>query len=329
MPKRCPKCKTLNSSSAQRCANEVCDYVWSEASAMAPAPTPPVIPTPAPPPPPVADLQKQAAQHDREVAEVRALVDRLEKELVDRHTELAAGQQELDRLKQLLEQQPPGGGTPLISATTPEWMAKSLAVVAAWPRVASLVTAVMALGAGYGGVASYRGLVTPPPSQEVGQAGTGREGGSNAPDVEAQKQREAQLGAQATALTKRETDLVAKEKNLKAHETELADKDTKLAARVESVKTLERSLKPTEVRMGSFDFELPKGDGPLMLTRENLRRGVWPSRDCTVVAVTPLDRDEVPSTFAPLCRKDRIVLDRPKGAKRTVRVVWELTASQP
>lgn len=312
MPKRCPKCKTLNSASALRCVNPDCDYAFSPdsvvmtpAAAAASAPQPAAIAAASPQGLSVAELQVHLAQRDHEIGEVRALVDRLEKELLERHKELGA----LAALPQSASGNAPGTPT---ATTTPAWMAKALGLVAAWPKVASAVTAVLALGAGYGGVASYQNLLSPGPAAAANAENRDK----------ALSQRESDLTQRESDLSTRNTQLTAREASVKSREAELDTKDKTLRGRSADVTTRERSLKE-EPRMGFFDFELPRGDGPIMLTRA-VARGAWPSKDCVIVSVAPLERDEIPPSFGSLCRSDRIVLDRPKGPRRSVRVVWQL-----
>ena len=323
MPKRCPKCKTLNSASAPRCVNPACEYAFSP---DAPVIVMPVTVPPVPPPDATADRQ---AQRDAEFAEVRALVGRLEAEVAASQRALAERQSELERLKALAElQQRTTGGDIQGTATTPTWMAKALVLAAAWPRLASTVAAVMALGAGYGGVSSCRNFLAPGPAatEQV-------EASLTAPD---QTARSTALDDRDNAVAKAESEATGRENRLNTREKELNTRETSVQAREIDLAAKEKSLKTradelaaqataagrAEPRMGYFDFELPRGNNPVMLTR-GMVRGTWPSRDCVVVSVSPLDRDEIPPSFASLCRADRIVLDRPRGPRR-VRVVWML-----
>src|SRR4051794_12650960 len=125
MPKRCPKCKTLNSGSAVRCANPDCDHQFSPDSTL--VTQPPAVVPPAVVPPPATDPQAQIAQRDDELAELRTLVDRLDKELAEQQ----------EKLKPLViehRSSPSVGPSAASTVKTSAWMAPVLGFVAQWPR---------------------------------------------------------------------------------------------------------------------------------------------------------------------------------------------------
>jgi hypothetical protein len=144
MPKRCPKCKTLNSGSALRCANPDCDHLFS---AVAPSNTsdpsaipsippaiaaepeaevpvlqldpratgqPPVLPAAAAPPP-VSGVLPNATPNP-EVEELRSVVDRLHKQVADQQ----------EQLQRLAEQESRALPAPTPAPTTPAPTARAI-----------------------------------------------------------------------------------------------------------------------------------------------------------------------------------------------------------
>lgn len=83
-------------------------------------------------------------------------------------------------------------------------------------------------------------------------------------------------------------------------------------------------------RMGSFDFAMPdvKNDAEFAKRKSDVGGDPrnWPSGDCTVMPLIPLDAKDRPFPVYSSCTAERIIIRKPKGLNkdRVVRLIWQL-----
>jgi hypothetical protein len=83
-------------------------------------------------------------------------------------------------------------------------------------------------------------------------------------------------------------------------------------------------------RMGSFDFAMPDVKNDAEFTKRWADVGgdqrSWPSGDCTVMPLIPIDGKDRPFPVYSSCTAERIIIRKPKGLNkdRVVRLIWQL-----
>jgi hypothetical protein len=146
------------------------------------------------------------------------------------------------------------------------------------------------------------------------------------------------LDTRQTAVKTREAgvntlalDVNRREAFLNQRETTLNNRDASLKAREAGILAQSRVQPKAEAaRMGYFDFVVPnvKNDVQFAVNKGDIRGegSTWPSKDCIVVAVSPLDSKDRLVSIASSCTLESVLIKKPKGLDkdRTARLVWQL-----
>lgn len=348
--KFCPMCRERNADAALQCKN--CDAPFP---APPPSPAPPAPPEP--PDPPVKDDSARAS----ETAELQ----RVKQELADEKSKNSDLRRRLappdSQNDQLPSKPSEGSGKHSVLGLT-----AVVGLVQNWPKVATgaasivatLGTAFTAFHFGVGGLgAAPDGQATAKPTSAAAAVTNDakdphlKEIEDLKTQVSAEVSRREESEAKASGL---ESQLAVAKGDLTAVsaardgfkdrvsglETQLSGSRQELAkvtaARDQAVGRGTTQAQPRvqakvePPRMGYFDFAMPdvKNDAEFAKRQADIGGDPrnWPSADCTVVTLIPLDGKDRPFPVAASCRADRILMRKPKGLNkdRVVRLIWQL-----
>jgi hypothetical protein len=312
-----------------------------------------------------AELQAEVERHRQEVAGAQALVTQLEQGAAERDEQIRSLKARVERQQNDLNARAraasaaPGGAT--APGSQPQ-VSKALGAASKWPRVAMAVGAVMLVAAaGVGGwTLSHPRNVAPrsapeppaqvpvpaPPTHASGPSDdVPVEGSQGALQADANLREQKRLDDVKRALDKRDALIKTRESDAKTLDAALKQRDADLTARQAAFNTRDAALKAREAgagaqsraqpkveaaRMGYFDFRLVEVKNVPYFTVTKVEisgeGSSWPSKECAVVAVSPLDGNDRPASIPSTCTPEHIVINKMKGLKNghTVRVIWQL-----
>lgn len=366
MIKRCPRCESDNSLTAVRCrecGHEFSQQPTAPPLIPGPPDAKPDLPTvpDAPSVSPVAPAAPTPSVTEDAIAELahtRALVAQLEEDAVDREAHLATLKAQVEQLlNEPRPNQPAAPVVPIVAGTQP-LISRALVSLSKWPRAVMLALGVIGVGgAGFGGWTLARPgperhsaepaptTQSDRPSPTPGAIGTAPV--QPVPDAvvsDANLREKQRLEDVRIDLEKKEALVTKNDADVKALDASVQRDRAELAARQTAFSTQEAALKGREAavaaqarvragvepRMGYVDFTLREVKNvPYFTATEAMMQGdgsTWPKQPCTVVAISPLDGDDRPTSIAASCTPAGIVINKLKGLKNghTVRLVWQL-----
>jgi hypothetical protein len=312
----------------------------------------------------VAELQGEVQRSAQEIMDARALVAQLEKVAADRQGEVQALKARVERQQNdLIARHRAAAAIPVVpvAAVAQPWMSRALVALSKWPRVMMAVGGIAVVAMSLGGWTLSRSRParllpialpvgeTPTPVPPIPAPGPpdqlAVQPSQDAIIIDANLREQKRLDALKGTLDTRQSamktreagvntlaiDVNRREAFLNQREVGLNNRDTSLKAREAGFLAQSRVQPKAEPpRTGYFDFMVTekKDENYFTIAKGNIQGdgSSWPSRECMVVAVSPLDGDDRPAAIASTCTPERIVITKLKGLKKnhTARLIWQL-----